>query len=167
MPSNNEIELVALYEDESLSVEEIAASTGYERAIVIAVLLARSTKYRNEQKALAPGPKSNGAPENELQPLVSKDEIAEFIEAYKSIARNADDDQMFIKEKVLRNLINLGGKVTDGLGEHSPRQVMNELNKSGVNINTLNVFLKASGAAKDKIKSSPMFGVIDVEATTQ
>ena len=163
----NETELVALYENEGLTIEELVAATGYAETIILSVLLARSRKYREATKSLdlklsSPSVNIDEDPEHPLAKLISDDDLAEYMDAYKAIARNAGDDNLFIKEKVLKNLINLKTKVTDGLGENNPRKLLKEAGQGNLNINLLNVYLQGASKAKaktlDKLRTSPMFG---------
>src|SRR5512138_2324777 len=97
--------ILEAFETLGLSVEQIAESQNLEIVVVKSVLLQYSSKYKQQEGA---------APEE----LVSKDEVKSYVAAYKMLAYNEDD---YLRERVLRNLINVGLKVTDGIGENNPR----------------------------------------------
>ncbi len=117
--------------DMGCSCAEIAESLELEPVLVESVLMSFGL---------------GGKEKEGVEELVSKDEIHEFVSAYKNIARYAEEPH--IKEKALRHLINLGRNVTDGLGESSVKNLMKE---AGANCNILNlnaIILSAREAKK-------------------
>lgn len=127
--------ILELYETHNLSIEAIAESRELEVVVVKSVLLQHSQKYKDAER--------NGAEEE----LVNKDEVKQYVAAYKMLAYN---DDYYLRERVLRNLINVGLKVTDGLGENNPRKLLQELGGAG-NIMALNEALRGAKEAKNRV----------------
>lgn len=138
--------ILEAFETLGLSIEQIAAANELELVVVKSVLLQYSDKYRKEA----------GKKENE-EDLVSSDEVKSYVAAYKMLVHNDDD---YLRERVLRNLINVGLKVTDGLGENNPRKLLEELGGAG-NILALNNALQKAKAAKERVKKD-MEKIIDI-----
>lgn len=126
--------ILEAFETLGMSVEDIASSQGLEPVIVKSVLLQYSEKYKGEIKT-------------KEEDLVSKDEVKGYVAAYKMLAHSEDD---YLRERVLRNLINVGLKVTDGIGENNPRKLLQELGGAG-NILALNEALQKAKAAKERV----------------
>jgi len=153
--------IVTLFERENLSLDDIAAQFELEPVIVKGVLLQYSPKYKELERGLS---------ENDAEQLahdatreVSKEEMNEFLGAYKEIARYGESE--FIRERALRNLINYGKKVTDGLGENDPRKLLKEV-ASGGNILNLNMIIQNAKAAKDKVRAE-MDNILELEPATK
>ena len=138
LPSALATTIVTMFELHNLGVEQIAADQDLEEIVVKATLLQNSAKYREECKSL----------ENSEHEYVSKEETQEFVEAYKRIARYTEDD--YIKERALKNLINMGLKVNEGLGVQDTRKLLKEFAGSG-NILNLNMIIQQARSAKEKV----------------
>lgn len=142
--------LVTMYELHGLGVDVIASEQDLEPVVVKATLLQYSQKYREACKG----------EEKEDKEYVSPEETQEFIEAYKRIARFTEDD--YIKERALKNLINLGLKVNDGLGVQDTRKLLKDLGGAG-NILNLNMIIQQARADKMRI-ADRVEKVIEVKA---
>lgn len=127
--------ICALYEDNGLDVDTIAADQEVDKMLVISTLLNFSPKFRAEQA---------GA-DKEDQELVTKEELKEFVSDYKRIARYADDEGL--RARCLQNLINLGAKVTDGLGANDPKKLLKQVGGAG-NIYNLQMIINKAREAK-------------------
>ena len=141
--------ILEAFETLGLSIEEIAKTQELEEVVVKSVLLQYSEKYRSLVK-------NNESIKEE--DLVTKEETRGYLNAYKMLS-NSDDD--YLRERVLRNLINVGLKVTDGLGESNPRKLLQELNSTG-NILALNDILQKARVAKEKAMEG-LNKIIDIE----
>jgi hypothetical protein len=156
---NAEVEIVSLYENEHLTIGEIAAATGYEPLSIKALLSSKSGVYRQSLTKLpkAPADSSDTTPElNTLREAISETELLEFIDAYKNIARYAEMDG--VRERALKNLINMRVKVTEGLGESNVARIVKDSINPHINILVLNEQLKSARQTKERLRSSPMFG---------
>jgi molybdopterin converting factor small subunit len=138
--------ILEAFETLGLNVEQIAATQELEPVVVKSVLLQYSSKYREEC-----------GKKDENEEMVGKEEVKGYLAAYKMLAHSDDD---FLRERVLRNLINVGLKVTDGLGENNPRKLLQELGGAG-NIIALNAALQKAKEAKERV----MKNTIDIEST--
>lgn len=116
---------------QGMTVVEISESLEVEQVLVKSVLLSAGQEL--------------GDSEDSVEGLVSKEEVKEFIEGYKSIARFAENEG--IREKALKNLVNLGMNVTDGLGENNVREIMKN---AGANCNILQLNAILVGAREAK-----------------
>lgn len=139
--------IVQLFEIHSLSVEEIASEQELDPLAVKALLIQFSPLYK----------KSIEESEKEEE-FVSKEEIKEFVESYKSIARYSEE--VYVKERALKNLINLGLKVTDGLGEQDPKALIKVLSNN-TNILVLSQNLQAAREVRKKAKEG-LSKIIDI-----
>ena len=157
---NAEVEIVSLYENEQLSIAEIAAATGYEALSIKALLSSKSGVYRASLKAPktpgGSGPDSQTPELNTLREAISDTELLEFLDAYKNIARYAEMDG--VRERALKNLINMKSKVTEGLGESNVARIVKDSINPHINILVLNEQLKSARQTKERLRSSPMFG---------
>ena len=139
-----ETTIVNLYEQENCTLEEICAAEDLDEISVKNVLLTHSKKYRAESCEAE---------------LVSKGEVNDYIEAYKCLRYSSE---AHIQERVLRNLINFGLKVTDGMNANDPKKfakIMSEGMK-GANVLALNNILKEIRETRKKELLAP---VIDIE----
>lgn len=127
--------ILEAFETLGMSPEDIATTQGLEIVVVKSVLLQYSEKYKLAAK------------QADNDEMVSKDEVKGYVAAYKMLAYSEDD---YLRERVLRNLINVGLKVTDGIGENNPRKLLQELGGAG-NILALNEALQKAKAAKERI----------------
>jgi hypothetical protein len=139
--------IIESFETLGLSVEEIAESQGLDVIIVKGVLLRHSDIYRKEEKK-----------EDDLE-LVTRAEVKGYLNAYKMLIHSEDD---YLRERALRNLINVGLKVTDGIGESSPKKIIQELSGAG-NILELNSLIQKAKAAKERALEG-LNQIIDVES---
>jgi hypothetical protein len=138
LPSALATTIVTMFELHGLEPSAIAADQELEEIVVKATLLQNSSKYRELCKS----------EENAEHEYVTKEETQEFVEAYKRIARYTEDD--YIKERALKNLINMGLKVNEGLGVQDTRKLLKEFAGSG-NILNLNMIIQQARAAKEKV----------------
>jgi len=128
---------------QGLTTAEIAETLEIEEILVKSVLMSQG----------------RGKDEEEVEELVSKDEVKEFIEGYKSIARFAENEN--VRERALKALINMGRGITDGLGENNVREIMKE---AGANCNILQlnaVILSAREAKKMAIEGVKKMTMIE------
>jgi len=153
--------IVTLFERENLSLNDIAAQFEIEPVIVKGVLLQYSSKFKELERGLGENESEQLA--HDAQREISKEEMGEFLGAYKEIARYGESE--FIRERALRNLINYGKKVTDGLGENDPRKLLKEV-ASGGNILNLNMIIQNAKAAKDKVRAE-MDNILELEPATK
>jgi len=171
--------IVELYEAEDLSPAQIGASLDLEEVAVKAALMQNSGKFRAINKELSKLNKEcNGAlqtltfdvqnasleledsPEAPAPPtlvneLISDSELEEFMIAYKDLARSAQNEA--VKERALKNLINAGAKITDGLGETEARKIIKDAGgeKSGaINLIYFNERLAAAKKLKQSMKGN-------------
>lgn len=105
-----ETSIVSMYEEHNLTPEDIGRELDCSDASVKSVLAQWSSKYkeilRSQQK-------------NALQ----GEGVDALIEEYEMLRHEAVDKPE-VKEKILRNLINLKAKVTDGLGRDNQRELI-------------------------------------------
>ncbi len=152
---NAEVEIVSLYENDGLSIEEISHVSGFEPLSIKALLASKSGIYRERAKAAAPTP-SEDTKLPSISETVSESEFHEFMDAYKQLARYAETDG--VRERALRNIINVYAKVNDGLGEQGIVKALKDCGNTKVNILVLNQQLSQARRKKQMIASSPMFG---------
>lgn len=88
LPLNSNLEIVKMYEDLDMTLDQITEETGYEKECIVRVLIGHSAQFR---ATFGKGPKGT-APENKIEDLISPDEDAEFIDVMKSLARGSDND---------------------------------------------------------------------------
>ena len=138
--------ILEAFETLGLSIEDIAQQQGLEEVVVKSVLLQYSDKYRKLET------------KKDEEELVTKEETKGYLNAYKMLIHSDDD---YLRERTLRNLINIGLKVTDGLGENNPRKLLQELGSVG-NVMALNEVLKSARAAKERAMEG-LNKIIDVE----
>lgn len=144
--------ICALYEDNGLTVEQIAEDQGFDKMLVISTLLNFSPKFRSEQ---------SGAEKEDFE-LVTKAELKEFLTDYKQIARYADDESL--RARCLKDLINVGLKVTDGLGENDPRKLLKQVGGTG-NILNLQLVINKAREAKAAVMGN-VEKIIELEEHT-
>ncbi len=148
LTTNSVFSILQLFELHNLTPEQIAEQNELELLVVKSLLIQHSAKYREDEKK-----------KEDEKPLVSEDELKEFMGAYKNIARYATCDHL--KEKALKNLINVGLKVNDGLGVQDPRKLIKEMGV-GNNVNILNLAIRKAREAKDLVKQDSK-QIIDVQ----
>ncbi len=140
--------IIECYDIHGMTIDEICkVNEGMEAVIVKSVLLQYSEKYRNLVKLLSDNesPLAKSLPaQTQEELIVSKEELKSYINSYKSLIH---EDDAYLREKVLRNLINVGTKVTDGLGENKPSKLLDSLGGVG-NIMALNSILQKAKEAK-------------------
>lgn len=83
-------QVVCLYEEHEMPIEDLSIEFGVSPESIKAALLQGSSKYREQLKA--------------SKEMVSDAEDKLFVEAYKNLALTTDN--VFVKERALRNLIN-------------------------------------------------------------
>lgn len=152
MKSAQATTICALYEDNGLSVDQISADQGIDKMLVLSTLLNFSPKFRDEQAGI----------DKEDFELVSMNELKEFLSDFKQIARFADDDNL--RARCLKDLINVGLKVTDGLGEQDPRKLLKQVGGAG-NILNLQLVINKAREAKALVQSN-VDKIIELEEHT-
>jgi hypothetical protein len=158
--------IIECYDVHGMTVDEICkVNDGMEPVIVKSVLLQYSERYRNisklleaEGSALAKVLPAQAQEEN----FVSPEELKGYISSYKMLTH---EDDPYLREKVLRNLINVGMKVTDGIGENNPRKLLDSLGGVG-NIMALNNILQKAKEAK-RAAMINVEKIIDVETVME
>ena len=138
--SGVERSIVALYEN-GLSVEQIASEESCDVMSVKSVLAQHCGAYRDTLKS---------AEKSEI----AEHEYEEYLEQYKLL--RFQDDNPVLRERVLRNLINLKKGVTDGLGANDPKKMaallaqQNAQQMSNANVGILNNLLRAIRNERNK-----------------
>ena len=149
-------QIIAAFEDCGLGPGEIADSLGWEISAVKSILSVHSRKYRQMIKDSEgetgegnPGPLNEESQSSNTD--ITQEEYEEFLQAYKSLALNAEVES--VRERALRNLINERKGRNDIL---APSKVGN------LNINQINILIKqARGEMKELLgRASP----INIEA---
>lgn len=141
-----EASVVSLYEG-GATIAQICESEGLERAVVVTILSAHIPDFAD-----APAPN----PTDDIDKHISDGELNTMFEAYKTLQY---DENPVVREKVLRNCINLKMKVSDGLGKDDPKKLAKLMAKEigkHANIMLLNDMLK-------KARETKQAQVIDVE----
>lgn len=110
--------IIAMYESEEMTPEEIAMDEDLEVEVVKAALLQGSTAYRRAMRGSEDSDKE--------EPFMTGEEFRQIKAAYKNIALNEEVDAG-VRERALRNLIN----------EHKGRNDVANLVKNGGNVNLI------------------------------
>lgn len=156
--------IIECYDIHGMTIDEICkVNEGMESVIIKSVLLQYSDKYRNLVKLLSdnesPVSKALEGTKIQEEAIVSKEELKGYVNSYKMLIH---EDDAYLREKVLRNLINVGTKVTDGLGENRPSKLLDSLGGVG-NIMALNNILQKAKEAKRQAMIN-VNKIIDVES---
>jgi len=85
-------EVVSMYEEAGLSVEQIAEDTGFDLASIKATLLQFSKVFRDLAKE-----KRDADSVSKVSELITDDELSEMLEVVKSIARYAECENTKLK----------------------------------------------------------------------
>lgn len=159
LPNALTASIIESYDSLGMTIEDIcAANDGMEPIVVKSVLLQFSEKYRNIVK-LIEGNSAVATLPAAQENLVNADELKSYVNSYKMLVH---EDDPYLREKVLRNLINVGTKVTDGLGENRPSKLLESLGGVG-NVMMLNNILQKAKEAKKRVQNN-LEKVIDVES---
>jgi hypothetical protein len=151
------ISIVTLFEREGLEAAIIAEQLELDILVVKSVLQQYSSKYQELESGIGD--------ESELEKHkgnkeISQQEMTCFMEAYKELARYGESE--FLRERALRNLINYGKGVTDGLGESDMRKALKDI-ASGGNILNLNMVIQNAREAK-KGAQKELENILDINA---
>jgi hypothetical protein len=132
-----EIQIVADYEQNGTSPEVIAADTGFELAAVKATLGQFSAKFRETEKLTLGTPAGHTV-------LVSPDELLEFQEIVKHLARCGETDS--IRLKAASRLVD------EGKGRLDRKKALSSV-KRDVNVNIIQ-FNESLRAARQKMQEA-------------
>ena len=134
-PALSSQELVNMYDDLGLTVDEIMEQVDYERAAVLSTLAQYSPKYRKETRS------PELAAENEV-PLISDDEDREIVEGMKMLARCGDSEE--VRARLLIYLHN------EKKGRHDAKV---GLQGGTINVLTINSAIKEARLAMSGVRS--------------